>query len=188
MPGLIRGGRYGFGMRFDGRLYFDFSCPDVWRFYRFLVAAVADGAVLGLDWEPYIRRDDNRPSLLAHVAVRSAHPEQSGAFVQAMLTAVHEHREPYDNVTTITAAAAAAGIDPTWLADAMQAGDIANELNTLHAEATELGVTGTPTLYRNGPVLYVEVSGAAHTGDVLARLRLLDQVLGDDGLWVLRKP
>ncbi|NNF62792.1 MAG: hypothetical protein HKN07_00910 [Acidimicrobiia bacterium] len=175
-------------MRFDGRLYFDFSCPDVWRFYRFLVAAVADGAVLGLDWEPYIRRDDNRTSLLAHVAIRRTHPEKSGAFVQAMLMAVHERNEPHDSFETIKGAAVAAGIDAEWLAEAMAAADAADALDAGQTEAVELGVTGTPTLYRNGPVLYVEVSGAAPTGDVLDRLRLLDRVLTDDGLWVLRKP
>ena len=175
-------------MRFDGRLYFDFSCPDVWRFYRFLAAAVANGAELGLDWEPFIRRADNRASLLAHVAIRRTHPEKSGAFVQAMLTRVHVEDEPHDSLATIKGAAVAAGVDENWLAEAMGATETADTLSAVHSEAGELGVTGTPTLYRNGPVLYVEVSGAAHTGDVLERLRLLDQVLGDDGLWVLRKP
>ena len=156
-------------MRFDGRLYFDFSSPDVWRFYRFLVAAVADGAVLGLDWEPFIRRDDNRPSLLAHVAVRSAQPEKSGAFVQAMLAAVHEHQEPHDSLATIKGAAAAAEIDPDWLAERITGADTVDALEAAQVEAVEMGVTGTPTLYRNGPVLYVEVSGAAPTGRTTPR-------------------
>ncbi len=55
-------------------------------------------------------------------------------------------------------------------------------------EGRKLGVSGTPTLYRHGPVLHVDTNMAALSGDVLERLRLIDGVLGDDGIWGLRKP
>lgn len=175
-------------MHFDGRLYFDFSCPDVWRMYRFLAAAATEGADVALDWEPFIRSEANRMSLVAHLAIRSEHPESSGAFVQSLLTQVHGHGERHDDLSTIVATAAAIGVDGTWLSATVTGEHYEQLLDVIQTEAVELGVSGTPTLYRNGPTLYVEMSGAADSGDVLERLRLLDGVLGDDGLWVLRKP
>ena len=55
-------------------------------------------------------------------------------------------------------------------------------------DARALGVTGTPTIHRRGPVLRVEVNPAAYEGDVLERLSRIDAVLEDDGIWVLEKP
>jgi hypothetical protein len=49
-------------------------------------------------------------------------------------------------------------------------------------------VVATPSLYRHGPVLHVETNMAAMSGDVLERLRLIDGILADDGIWRLSKP
>ena len=55
-------------------------------------------------------------------------------------------------------------------------------------EAFRLGVAGTPTVFRHGPVLQVGVNPAAYKGKVIERLRLIDAVLEDDGIWSLVKP
>jgi hypothetical protein len=57
-----------------------------------------------------------------------------------------------------------------------------------HGEAATREIRHIPTIVRWGPPLYVEVNPAALEGDVLARLEVIDAVLEDDGLWVLRKP
>jgi hypothetical protein len=51
-----------------------------------------------------------------------------------------------------------------------------------------LGVTAAPTVYRHGPVLHIGVNPASYGRGALERLRLIDAVLADDGIWALTKP
>ncbi|MCL1598214.1 MAG: hypothetical protein M3094_03450 [Actinomycetia bacterium] len=169
-------------MRFEGRVYYDFS-PRVWRFYRFLAAAGQKGADLRLDWRSFLADDDpqNATGLALVESVRRSAPERHGAFLQALLALRHIEGADLTDPATATAAAEAAGI--SGVVEPNPAGVAAST-----EEGRTLGVTGTPTIHRHGPVLRIDVNPAAYEGDVLERLRLIDGVLEDDGLWVLRKP
>ena len=169
-------------MRFEGRVYYDFS-PQVWRFYRFLAAVGKKGADLRLDWRSFLADDDPQSAAgLALVeSVRRNHPDRHGAFLQALLALRHLEDADLTDPRTAAAAAEAAG-----LADVIEPSPDAVTAST--EEGRALGVTGTPTIHRHGPVLRVEVNPAAYEGDLLERLSRIDAVLEDDGIWVLEKP
>ncbi len=170
-------------MRFEGRVYYDFS-PQVWRFYRFLAAAGKKGAVLRLDWRSFLADDGDVQSAagLALVeAVRRDSPDQHGAFLQALLALRHLEDADLTDPRTAAAAAEAAG-----LTAAIEPNPGAVMAST--GEGRSLDVTGTPTIHRHGPILRVDVNPAAYEGDVLERLSRIDAVLEDDGIWVLEKP
>jgi protein-disulfide isomerase len=169
-------------MRFEGNVYYDFS-PRVWRFYRFLAAAGKKGADLRLDWRSFLADDD--PQSAAGLAlvetVRRATPERHGVFLQALLAL--RHIEGADLTDPRTAAAAA---EATGLSGVIEPSPEAVVAST--EAGTALGVTGTPTIHRHGPVLRVDVNPAAYEGDVLERLSRINDVMEDDGIWVLEKP
>jgi len=169
-------------MRFEGRVYYDFS-PQVWRFYRFLAAAGQKGADLRLDWRSFLADDDpqNATGLALVESVRRSTPERHGAFLQALLALQNVDGADLTDPRTAAAAAEAAGID-----EVIEPNRDAVVAST--DEGRTFGVTGTPTIYRRGPVLRVEVNPAAYEGDVLERLNRINAVLEDDGIWVLEKP
>ncbi len=169
-------------MRFEGRVYYDFS-PRTWRFYRFLAAAGKEGAVLRLDWRSFLAGDDPQSaSGLALVeSVRRDAPDQHGVFLQALLALRHLEDADLTDPRTAAVAANAAGL-------ALKIEPSPEAVIVSTAEGRALGVTGTPTVHRHGPVLRVEVNPAAYEGDVLGRLERIDAVLEDDGIWVLEKP
>lgn len=175
-------------MQFAGRVYFDFRSPAVWTFFRLLGAAAAAGVELRTDWHPFVgdpADDAIVTPLAAYEAVRHRDPDRHGAFLLALLTAVHVGgNDPTDRVT-LQAACEAAGIDPSAVdgAEAFTA-----KVSDRTAEATELGVTVAPTVYRHGPVLHVVLTPAALRGDPVARLQAIDAVLEDDAIWKLEKP
>jgi 2-hydroxychromene-2-carboxylate isomerase len=175
-------------MQFACRVYFDFASADVWTFFRFLAAAAADGVELRTDWRPFIPGPESHglmPPLAAYEAVRDRDPDRHGNFLLALLTAVHvEGKDPCD-ATTLAAAGELAGVDPGAIE---AAGDYAEAVLASTAEARELGVSTTPSLYRHGPVLHVVVTPAALRGDAAARLQTIDVVLDDDAIWTLEKP
>jgi predicted DsbA family dithiol-disulfide isomerase len=169
-------------MLFQGRVYYDFSLP-VWRFYRFLTAAANEGADLRLEWCPYLAGADPQSAEGCALveAVRERFPDRHGAYLQALLALRHLEGADVTDPTVSSVAAASAGIDGPVVPD-----HGAVERST--AEGVRLGVAGTPTIFRHGPVLQVGVNPAAYTGDLLERLRLIDAVLDDDGIWLLAKP
>jgi hypothetical protein len=169
-------------MRFDGRVFYDFS-PPVWRFYRFLAAAADEGADLRLDWQPFLEEDDPQSAVgLALVeGVRTKTPERHAAFLQALLAIRHLDGADLTDPETITLAAASAGITEPIASDA-------SAVARSTAEAADLGVTAAPTVYRHGPVLHIGVNPAAYGSGALERLRAIDAVLTDDGIWTLTKP
>lgn len=173
-------------MRFEGRVYFDFVNPAVWWLYRFLAVAAKDGADLRLDWRPFDVDGDvaSRRALAGYAAVQSEFPERQGAYLQALLALRHHRGEDLGDSETLAAAADAARVPAPSVANVEWFDKVAE--TTL--EGRKLGVTDTPSLYRHGPVLHVEMNMAALDGDVLERLRLIDGVLADDGIWVLQKP
>ena len=169
-------------MRFEGRIYYDFS-PEVWRFYRFLAAAGNEGAVLRLDWRSFLVGDDPQSAAgLALVeSVRRDNRERHGVFLQALLALRHLEDADLTDPRTAVAAAGAAGL--TEVVEPNLAAVVAST-----EEGRAVGVTGTPTIHRHGPVLRVDVNPAAYEGDVLERLSHINAVLEDDGIWVLQKP
>lgn len=169
-------------MIFHGRIYYDFS-PAVWRFYRFLTAASNEGADVRLEWRPFLTEGDPQSaSGLALVeAVRHQFPERHGAYLQALLALRHLEGADLTDPNVTAVAGASAGIEETPAPD-----DDAVARST--EEGADLGVSGAPTVFRHGPVLRVDVNPAAYSGDTLDRLRLIDAVLEDDGIWSLRKP
>ncbi len=173
-------------MRFEGRVYFDFVNPAVWWLYRFFGVAAKDGADLRLQWRPFDVDGDvaSRRALASFVAVQDEFPERHGAYLQALLALRHHRGEDLADPETLAAAADAARVPAPSTSDVEYFDKVAE--STL--EGRKLGVTETPTLYRHGPVLHVEMNMAALDGDVLERLRLIDGVLGDDGIWRLTKP
>jgi hypothetical protein len=169
-------------MIFEGRVYYDFS-PPVWRFYRFLTAAADEGADLRLEWRPFLTEGDSQSAAgLALVeSVRRQFPDRHGAHLQALLAL--RHVEGVDladpSVAAIASASASIGgaVEPDFDAVARST-----------EEGIRIGVSGAPTVFRHGPVLRVEVNPAAYSGNILERLRLIDGVLEDDGIWSLSKP
>lgn len=173
-------------MRFEGRVYFDFVNPAVWFLYRFLAVAAKAGADLRMDWRPFDVDGDvaSRRALASFAAVRDEFPERQGAYLQALLALRHHQGEDLGSSDILASAADAARVAAPSVAETEWFDAVAE--STL--EGRKLGVSETPTLYRHGPVLHVETNMAALSGDVLERLKLIDGVLGDDGIWRLTKP
>ncbi|MCL1597679.1 MAG: hypothetical protein M3094_00735 [Actinomycetia bacterium] len=169
-------------MRFEGNVYYDFS-PEVWRLYRFLAEAGKKGADLRLDWRSFLADDDpqNAIGLALVETVRRVAPERHGVFLQALLALRHIDNADLTDPNTAVAAAEAAG-----LSGVVEPSPDAVVAST--EEGRALGVAGTPTIHRQGPVLRVEVNPAAYDGDVLERLSRINAVMDDDGIWVLQKP
>jgi hypothetical protein len=169
-------------MIFQGRIYYDFSLP-VWTFYRLLTAASNEGAVLRLEWRPFLAEADPQSAAgLALVeAVRRQFPERHGAYLQALLALRHLEGADLTDPNVAAVAAASADIQETPAPDH-------DAVARSTEEGAGLGVSGAPTVFRHGPVLHVDVNPAAFSGNTLERLGLINAVLEDDGIWSLRKP
>ncbi len=169
-------------MRFEGRVFYDFSSP-VWRFYRFLAAAAAEGAELRLDWQPFVTEGDQQSAtgLALAEGARAQGPERHAAFLQALLAIRHLEDADLTDPEVVARAADSAGISERIVPDAAA---VARSTD----EAMSLGVTAAPTVFRHGPVLHVGVNPASYGSGALDRLRVIDAVLVDDGIWTLTKP
>ena len=98
-----------------------------------------------------------------------------------MLGLVHlESLHPQDPAT-VERAGAAADVDTSERVEV-------ESLDDLAAEAAEIGVTETPTLYNGGPVMHIVLNGAASMGDVADTAESIRAVLNSDGIWSLSKP
>jgi hypothetical protein len=169
-------------MVFQGRIYYDFS-PPVWRFYRFLTAASDQGADLRLEWRPFLAEPDPQSDVgLSLVeSVRRRFPDRHGACLQALLALRHLEGADLTDPGVTAVALSSAGIHEPIVPDH-------HAVAQSTEEGTRIGVTAVPTVFRHGPALHVDVNPAAYSGDTLDRLRLIDGVLEDDGLWSLSKP
>jgi len=169
-------------MIFQGRIYYDFS-PPVWRFYRFLTAASNEGADLRLEWRPFLIEADRQSAAgLALVeSVRRRFPDRHGAYLQALLALRHLEGADLTDSSVTAVGASSVSIMETITPDF-------DAVAASTEEATRIGVSAAPTVFRHGPVLHVDVNPAAYSGDTLERLRLIDGVLEDDGIWRLSKP
>lgn len=177
-------------MEFTGRLYYDFASPEVFRFFRLLVGAEAAGATIRLEWRafPSAPAATDRAALAVSELVHRHQPERHGGFIRAVLVAVHlEATSPADR-TLPALAGRVAGVAPELLGAEAIADEGARLLAESEAEGREVGVAAVPTLYRHGPALRLRTTPAVTQGDPVERLRIIDAVLDDDGLWELSKP
>lgn len=165
-------------MRFTGRVWFDFTNPEVWHFYRFIRALAESGSSVAIEWLP-LYTGSEIAAMSAFVMPRNA--EDRGRFLHAMLGLVHLEGLDADHETTVTQALESAGLGPEIVSDLPQ-------LQQISTNARELGVERTPTMYNHGPVMHVTLNGAARSGDVEATGRVLMEVLGNDGIWAMAKP
>lgn len=166
------------GMRFDGQVWFDFSEPAVWQFYRFVRALAEAGHEVALEWKP-LPRDGEEAIAATFLGLDEAH--ERGRFLHAAFGLVHGRHEDPTSSSTVEAALAAAGIDTV-------ANPSQDRLDALRAEASDLGVIAVPAMYRHGPVVRIELNGAATMGNVALRAGTILHMLDDDGIWGLTKP
>ena len=176
-------------MSFTATVYFDVVSQDVFRFAELLARARAEGVDVDVDWRGFTGAESaDRTALAAAELVRVDHRDRHGAFVEALLVAVHlEGVEPGDG-SLIPVAARVAGI-PT--ADVSSMRVLAEGMPLLResvAQAAELGVRSVPSIYTHGPVVAVVSTPALREGPAGDRLEIIAAVAGDDGLWSLTKP
>ena len=181
-------------MEFPGRVYFDFTSPDVWRFFLLLVNAQDEGVRIGLDWiafRPADERAAGTDTARLHAAselVRQDVPSRHGLFVASLLTAVHRDAAAPAASDLVALGCRVAEIPEDVTSASALAGPGAVLVDNAEAQADALGVDAVPTLYRHGPVLSLRLTGAVASGGATERLETIDRVLGDDALWELRKP
>jgi predicted DsbA family dithiol-disulfide isomerase len=181
-------------MEFTGKLFYDFTSPDVYRLAQLLAVAEAEGTRIQLEWTPFLavpppagRLEGAARMLAAAEAVRFAAPHLLGGFIQAGLVAVHEEGEDVaGDVLLPLVLRAAHAVD--YVDDLAIEGLGRNALERATAEAAELGVTAAPAFFRHGPVVHVRTTAAPPPRGARVRLQLIDGVLEDDGIWELRKP
>jgi hypothetical protein len=166
-------------MQLDGQVWFSFTNPDVWIFYRFVRELAASGNAVNLEWVP-LHHPDEAKSMAVFLTI--AEPDTRGRFLHAMLGLIHIENERFDDDAIIAAALSAAGVS----AAGPKAGEV--ELSTLAAQARSLGVTDTPTLYRNGPASHIRLTEAALNRDVAETAASIISIADDDGVWEIKKP
>jgi hypothetical protein len=180
-------------MHFTGTVFFDFDSYDVWRIHTVLLKASQDNSVtVDVEWRAFTDEDLGSGSeavraLAACEVVRTASPEQHERFVRAMLTLAFQERDDPGAAKTLAVAAKVAGMEADEVLSAIDEPGM-RLLAASIASARERGVGGVPTIERHGPPVLIRTSGAASYGDAVARLRLLDHMLRDDGIWVMLKP
>jgi hypothetical protein len=180
-------------MHFTGTVFFDFSTHDVWRLYTVLLRASQDRSVaVDVEWRGFTTEDLESGSnavrgLAACEAVWESFPEQHDRFVRALLTLVFQDRDEPGTDKTLAVAAKVAGLEA---ADVLTRVDVPGMqlLASGIESARERGVGDVPTIERQGPPVLIKTNGAASYGDAVARLQLIDQMMRDDGIWVMSKP
>ena len=165
-------------MRFDGRVWFDFTNPAVWEFYRFVRALAESGSAVNLEWVPLFKGTEEE-AMTTFISLAS--PQDRGRFLHAMLGLVHIDNLDAEEPATVERALEAADVDASERVEV-------ESLHDLAANATEIGVTETPTLYDDGPVMHIVLNGAANVGDVAGTAESILGVLNSDGIWKLSKP
>ena len=165
-------------MRFDGRVWFDFTNPAVWEFYRFVRALAESDNAVNLEWVPLFKGTEEE-AMTTFISLAS--PQDRGRFLHAMLGLVHIDNLDAEEPATVERALEAADVDASERVEV-------ESLHDLAANATEIGVTETPTLYDGGPVMHIVLNGAANVGDVAGTAESILGVLNSDGIWKLSKP
>ena len=180
-------------MHFTGTVFFDFDSYDVWRIYTVLLKASQDRSVpVDVEWRAFTTEDlaggsDAVRGLAACEAVRVAFPEHHERFVRALLTLAYQERDKPGAEQTLAVAAKVVGIDRAEVVSRVDEPGMALLAAGIES-ARERGVTGVPTIERQGPPVLIRTNGAANYGNAVARLRLIDDMMRDDGIWVMSKP
>ena len=166
-------------MRFDGEVWFDFSTPSVWVFYRWVRALAESGVSVNLSWIPR-HTPDEQVAMATFLGLQS-HAAR-GRYIHAMLGLIHIERESPADEETVIRALVATGCGAEELMEDH------SDLVDLRERAERLGVGAVPTLYRHGPVLSVQLNPAVLDGDPRAVARVINDMIVNDGIWELRKP
>lgn len=166
-------------MRFDGQVWFDFSTPSVWVFYRWVRALAESGYDITLDWMP-LPTESERAAMATLLSVDE--PQDRGRFLHAMLGLVHLEGRSASDMKTVAEALHVAKLDSHVVRDQHQL------LDDLATRAEELGITAVPTLYRHGPALSIQLNPAVLSGDVAQTAVTINDVMESDGIWELKKP
>ena len=180
-------------MHFTGKIYFNFDNYDVWRIYTLLLKASQDNAVtVDVEWRAFTATDLDSGSkglrgLAASEAVRATYPIQYDRFIRALLTLAYQERDEPDTDKTLAVAAKVAGLDAADVVSRIDEPGLVLLAGSIEA-ARERGVADVPTIERQGPPVHVRTTGAANYGNAVGRLRLIDEMIRDDGIWVMSKP
>jgi len=166
-------------MQFHGQVWFDFSTPSVWVFYRWLGALASSGAEVAVEWMP-LPKGSERAAMATLLAIEKQ--QDRGRFIQAMLGLVHLEGLQASELKTVAAALEAAGLSPVVVTDAHPL------LEDLRSRATLLGVEAVPSLYRHGPALSIQLNPAVLDEEPQQIARTIIDVMDSDGIWELRKP
>lgn len=134
---------------------------------------------MNLDWVPLVDPNEIN-AMTTFIAIED--PEDRGRFLHAMLGLIHLEGEPFDDASIVDKALAAAGVTPGGTDAA------ATVLSGLAARAESLGVSATPTLYRNGPASHIRLTEASLMGDAAATAAAILSVTDDDSVWSITKP
>ncbi len=166
-------------MQFNGQVWFDFSSPSVWVFYKWVRALAASGAEVAIEWMP-LPKGSERAAMATLLAIEK--PEDRGRFIHALLGLVHVDGLQASELKTVAAALQAAGLDSVVVKDAHPL------LEDLRARATEVGVDAVPSLVRHGPVLSIQLNPAVLDAEPQKTARTINDVIDSDGIWELSKP
>jgi hypothetical protein len=166
-------------MLFDGQIWFDFSSPSVWVFYQWVRALASTGANVAIEWLP-LPKGTERAAMATLLAIDE--PDERGRYLHAMLGLVHIEGMAASDLKTVAAALRAADLNSIIVKDAHPL------LEGLRSRATELGVDAVPTLFRRGPVMSIQFNPAILDEDPRNTAETINNVLGSDGMWELRKP
>jgi hypothetical protein len=166
-------------MQFDGQVWFSFTDPDVWIFYRFVREVASCGNDVNLEWVP-LPHAEQESAMSTFLAISD--PQKRGRFLHAMLGLIHLERMEFDDDSIVRRASHAAEVGP------VDGSSSEAELASLAAHAASLGVVATPTLYHHGPASHVRLTEAVLTGDVTQTANAIWAVAGDDGVGEISKP
>lgn len=166
-------------MQFDGQVWFDFSSPSVWVFYQWIRSLASTGTSVAIEWLP-LPKGTERAAMATLLSIDE--PDDRGRFLHALLGLVHIEGMVASDLKTIAAALQAAELNSVIVKDAHPL------LEELRSRATGLGIDAVPTLYRRGPVMSVQLNPAILDDDPRETAETINNVLGCDGIWELRKP
>ncbi len=166
-------------MQFKGQVWFDFSTPSVWVFYKWVRALASSGAEVTIEWMP-LPKGSERAAMATLLAIEK--PEERGRFIHAMLGLVHLERLKASDLKTVAAALRAAGLESVVVKDAHPL------LSDLRSRATEVGVEAVPSLVRHGPALSIQLNPAVLDEEPQRTARTINEVIDNDGIWELSKP
>jgi hypothetical protein len=166
-------------MLFDGQIWFDFSSPAVWTFYRWVRQLAESGNEVAIEWLP-LPKGTERAAMATLLSIED--PQERGRYLHSLLDLVHMEGMEASDLKTVAAALDAADLNVEIVRDAHPL------LEKLRSLASSLGVDAVPTLYRRGPVMSIQLNPAILNENPLETAETINKVISCDGMWELRKP